>query len=462
LTDDLYLGCCLVWIVVGLLAFGRAVSRAWAGAGLSLTFFLGMAINHFVGGMLFLLPWYAPRDRSMVEQGFAASTLGIAAFAVGCFGIAPALSRRFRSVPGAEATQSGNDAFKPLLVIGIGCYAGMFGLGQIPSLTSVFSVGMLYVLVALCLAICLAYRQGNRRRTYALLAAGLTLPLFTIVTQGFLGYGTGYALLILSFFVSLDRRPVRLLVLGLPLGLIALSFYVNYMRDRSAIRRVVWGGSGYEARIEQVESTLQSFEWFDPHKKEHLDRIDLRLNQNRLVGAAIAYVPSHRDLATGETLWMALLAVVPRAVWPDKPVQAGSMDLVSQYTGIHFSRGTSVGMGMIFEFYVNFGLPGIFWGLLLIGVAVGVADQRAGAALRAGLPLEFGRWLVVGIILANVLGSLAEITASLAAAALLHLAIKRLVVPRTAPGGADSNDSPHGRMLIPGSSFPNRIFRDRT
>jgi len=93
--------------------------------------------------------------------------------------------------------------------------------------------------------------------------------------------------------------------------------------------------------------------------------------------------------------------------------------LVSKYTGITFQQGTSVGMGPIFELEINFGSIGVFLGMLLLGVLLGVADRKAGAALRLDDPLTFGKWFLIGIITQNALGSFAETTASLAAALIL-------------------------------------------
>src|SRR5262249_48114281 len=144
-------------------------------------------------------------------------------------------------------------------------------------------------------------------------------------------------------------------VAGLLLGFVGLSVYVSYMRDRSEIRDVVWGGQSLGDRVDRVATTFHAFEWFDPSKDEHLARIDSRLNQSFLVGAAVSRLSDIGGFAGGETLWDALIAVVPRALWPDKPVVAGSGNLVTRFTGIEFAAGTSVGIGQVMEFYVNFG-----------------------------------------------------------------------------------------------------------
>jgi hypothetical protein len=269
-----------------------------------------------------------------------------------------------------------------------------------------------------------ASAKRDKKRFYALLAATMLIPIFTILTQGFLGFGVWYAIVVLSFVVMVYRRPLRLILAGSVLGFLALSFFVNYMRDRVEIRKEVWGGSSYETRVERLWESFQNFEWFNLRDNRQLERIDCRLNQNFLVGAAVSHLGFTRRFAHGETVWMAVLAFIPRAVWPDKPVSVGSMDLVSTYTGMLFAHGTSVGMGYIFEFYANFGRWGVCVGLAMIGVLVGIADRKSGAALRLGSPFDFAMWFMIGIMLQRSEASLIEVAPGVLLAVLLTIGVK--------------------------------------
>src|SRR5262249_5125365 len=144
----------------------------------------------------------------------------------------------------------------------------------------------------------------------------------------------------------------KIAVFGLAVGYLALSLYVTYMRDRKDIRAVVWGGEAYSSRVSTISRTLTEFEFLDIHNPDHIARIDERLNQNYLVGRAIEYLDQNPDgFAHGRTLWEAVLAVVPRAIWRDKPMVAGSGNLVTEFTGIQFVGETSVGIGHILEWY---------------------------------------------------------------------------------------------------------------
>ena len=431
MKDDLYIPSLLVWVAIGLTAALKSRGPSPRSVGLTLAFIVNMALNHWFGALVCFLPWYSPSGNDYVTEGFGLSTLGMIGFAVGCFLIAPfVLPSHHDDENWTEASWWPPQVLRTFALVGIGSFLAMAaGVGRLPSLSAVFATGFNFVLIAVCLAMWCAQQRGEYKRAHGWLAAAFVLPFFTMVTQGFLGYGVVYLVVVFSFYLLLSRHRVKLLLATLPLAFLALSFYVTYMRDRLEIREVVWGGKAYGSRISRVWETCRTMEWFDPWNPKHLDRIDQRLNQNRLVGAAVLHLQNTHSYANGETIWMALFALIPRAVWADKPEYAGSMNLVSRYTGLTFAAGTSVGMGVIFETYVNFGRYGVFLGLLLIGVIVGVADRKTAVALYTRQPLAFGRWFLVGIIMMNVLGSFAEITASLAGAFILTLAVNRYLQP---------------------------------
>ena len=123
----------------------------------------------------------------------------------------------------------------------------------------------------------------------------------------------------------------------------------------------------------------------------------------------------------------ALLAFVPRAIWPEKPVFAGSGDLVSKYTGMQFSEGTSVGIGQVMEFYINFGTAGVIVGFLIMGIIVTFIDITAGQRLWHDDWQIFALWYLTGISFLQVGGSLVEVTssagASIGAALLVNKAL---------------------------------------
>jgi len=255
----------------------------------------------------------------------------------------------------------------------------------------------------------------------------LAPPLLTVITRGFIGYGAVATLSVLIFLSNFVRSRIKIIVAGSLLGYMAISVYVTYMRDRKEIRVTVWGGQSLSNRFDRLMQTTSTFEWFDPSNQQHLERIDDRLNQSYLVGSAAARLDQTADFAYGETLWDAALALIPRALWPDKPITAGSGNLVSRYNGFHWEAGTSVGIGQVMEFYINFGTTGVVIGFMIFGVIVTALDILATERLANGDLHGFVLYFLPGLSFLQVGGQLVEITASAAAALLVAVVVNRFL-----------------------------------
>jgi hypothetical protein len=141
--------------------------------------------------------------------------------------------------------------------------------------------------------------------------------------------------------------------------------------------------AGILDRVDRLSALVTEFQFLDLASPDHVAALDARLNQNWLVGAAIMY---HEDgsvpFAYGATV--PLWALIPRAVWPGKPEIGGGGDVVSEFTGIRFAEGTSVGTGQPLEFYINFGIPGVLIGFLGLGFLLMRLDQGIMRSLAAG------------------------------------------------------------------------------
>lgn len=71
------------------------------------------------------------------------------------------------------------------------------------------------------------------------------------------------------------------------------------------------------------------------------------------------------EFAYGSTMVDGLIAVVPRAVWENKPTVAGYANFVGQFTGITRDDNTSVGVPVQFELYANGGPPWVIGGIFV-------------------------------------------------------------------------------------------------
>jgi hypothetical protein len=159
----------------------------------------------------------------------------------------------------------------------------------------------------------------------------------------------------------------------------------------------------------------------------HLELINARLNQNSLVGSSVQHIERTKTFAEGDTLWTAVYALIPRIIWPEKPISAGSGGLVTKYTGIKFAEGTSVAIGMILEFYVNFGTYFVFLGMLAVGLVLRALDFHAGRNLKLGDYTQYATCYLAGLSLLNVLGSFVEISVCFVAAIVVARLARRWI-----------------------------------
>jgi hypothetical protein len=124
-------------------------------------------------------------------------------------------------------------------------------------------------------------------------------------------------------------------------------------------------------------------------------------------------------------------AVIPRAIWPDKPAVGGSGDLVEQFTEIEFPEGTSVGTGQVLEFYMNFGMAGVLVGFAILGFVLMRLDQGVMRALVIGNMHGVMQLALPGLALLQPMGSLLEmIVSAVSAIVLAQLLVRsKLLVP---------------------------------
>ncbi|MCO5168002.1 MAG: hypothetical protein M9894_16785 [Planctomycetes bacterium] len=426
----------LVWVLAAAFIVRRGLARP-SGA-LTIAYLFNLGLTHWVAASIYVLDWQGRSDPTLVVSGFQLATVGVVALAVGV-GLGPHLFALRRAARGASTRARPVPAPPSLsparyVAWGLCCYFVLLPLlAGLPSVVSVASAGLSLALAGVVVGCWRALRAGDSRRFSLWLSSVFLFPVFTVITQGFLGYGVVAVSNCLAAVATMyTRHRVRTIAFTVLIVYSGLSVYVSYIRDRQQIRASVWGGQQFDARADRLLETVSTLEPFDPTEERHLRRIDARLNQNLLVGAAREYLGTGRaSYALGETLLLSVAAVVPRAIWPDKPVRAGSMGFVTRFTGIRFAEGTSVGMGQVFEFYINFGLLGVFTGFILFGVCLSILDELCAARLVSGDVRGLLALYVPGLSLVQAGGALAEVTAGFAGGAVLVLMVHRIGSTRT-------------------------------
>lgn len=426
------------FIVVGLWlgTFAILITLAWRGAipvvGLALTYSFALATIHLLGGLVQLLPWHVVRERADTIAGFCLTGYALTGLLIGNGLLSPWLFGRVqdKSRPRRWSPPTRLLAGQYTLIGLLSYFLGAGSIGFIPSLSAVLGGGLPLAVGGLCLLWWNFWMTGQRAKAWWVAAATAILPALTVLLKGYLGYGV-FALATVGCFIAVFYRPrATLLLIGLCAAISGISLFSTYAKARSEIRRAVWEEKTLSERLQVAYTSLEkNWGWFDAKSETHLMPIEERLNQNHLVGAAYRNLNEEAvEFARGETCIDSLLALIPRLVWPDKPVWAGSGTLVTRFTGIRFDAHTSVGIGHVMELYVNFGEYGLFLGFVVLGLFLGLVDMLAGSHLQNGDGKAFISWFVPGQALLQVEGNFAEMTASFAGFAVLCAVVNRFVI----------------------------------
>lgn len=419
----------LAWAALLLALVVVVIGRSHNGGALTLAYFLGLSLIHVPGVLPVIFSRLDLADTDVTEIGFEMTLLGMAAFVIGTMVAGGGLGRH--AAPRRDSPQKRARAFNRFgaraLALGIAAYFVFIPISfSIPSLNSVASALATLLILGFWLILYGAVIGHDGSRIITTLALLPLLPLATLVSVGFLGYGVYWVLSVITFLFIIARQRVLFYVATPMVIYLGLSLFVTYMGERAGVRQLVWQEHATLIdRLDRASTIVTKFQLLDLNSPDHVTALDDRLNQNALVGAAVLHHEAgFSDFAYGATLpfW----AVIPRAVWPDKPTVGGGLDVVSDFTGIQFAEGTSVGAGQVLEFYINFGVPGIGLGFFLLGFILMRLDHGIMHALAANNMRGFLLRAMPGLTLLQPGGNLLEIVVAAAAAFIVAHAVGRI------------------------------------
>ena len=287
---------------------------------------------------------------------------------------------------------------------------------NIPSIGAVISRGGAIWMLGVMLALRSAYQRRNRAMAARWLSLLAIYPILMLLLGGFMSYGAMVVIIVLSGLVITTRSPIKLGIVSVIALIAGMSVFLSYFQHRPEIREAVWNNGNSDQRINAVVTAAKDIRLPRASDKLQMFALDQRLNQNYFAGLAAQRIDAGMvDYLHGRSVWEGLQALVPRALWPDKPVRAGSGRIVSEMTGLVLSEETSFGVGNVMEFDINFGIPGVIIGFLVLGVVIGLLDLRAAISDMTG---DFGLAFmyfcpVIALIQPN--GSIVELMSGAAA-----------------------------------------------
>lgn len=115
-----------------------------------------------------------------------------------------------------------------------------------------------------------------------------------------------------------------------------------------------------------------------------------RISHTWLFAHVVAKSPSEVPFWGGETYKPLLTAMIPRAVWPGKPLEVTGGLFGKRYDLLEPTSATSLNLPWHIETYVNFGSVGVVVGMALIGAFLALLDKLLNAPGRRELEMGIG------------------------------------------------------------------------
>lgn len=265
----------------------------------------------------------------------------------------------------------------------------------------------------------LGLRAAVRSRDFYRMALWAMVPVAFSIVQifaiGFLSYASTDIIIVASALVVNARKYWHIFASVLFLTVFGLNVFVNYFENRDDIRTSIGLNATIQQRLNSVNT--RDLHFFNPSNPDDLAALDQRLNQNLFVGlAAVRIDLGAAEYEYGNSIVQGLIALVPRALWPDKPVFGGSPQIVAEMTGLQLNQNTSFGVGNVMEFYINFGMPSLIIGFILLGWIIAVLDIKAAQADSRGQLGTVLLYFLPAVALIQPNGSIVEMSGGVGAA----------------------------------------------
>jgi hypothetical protein len=161
--------------------------------------------------------------------------------------------------------------------------------------------------------------------------------------------------------------------LAVLLGL-AFIFVLQAVKDEYRSKLELGGqGQNIEKFLSSIDERLIENE---TAKSSNVERFVVRINQGWIISSIMNRVPRWTPHAKGETVLVALKAsVLPRFLFPDKP-KAGGRENFEKYSGFKLQSSTSMGISLLGEAYINFGVRGAWVFMFVFGLISSFVIQQ--------------------------------------------------------------------------------------
>ena len=376
----LFLGCLLLAATVGILLTQCRTSLLGLNI-LNLFTVASATLSTFFFGTIFDLLPKSFSDEQVVVVSY--SVAGLLAMVLGIYlGWRPLIKQkrarqglnRYAMVPDHFSEQIGWLSF----VVGATFELGSRYVYDIPTISTAFNCLASLARLGLFILLIRALHDGRWNKFVSACAIYAMMSILGALTTGFsfIRINTLIPLFMIWYgFRGLTFRNVTAPVATL---LLATPFITAWLDTRNLIR---------EGTLEGYSLLNQAAVFFReyvvnldyPSPTSIMRTIVERVDMTDILAAQVRYQPDYEPYAFGETIYSSFYTLIPRFLWPDKPIVAGGSEFVARFTGLYRAAddATSVGLPYPFELFANGG-----WFFVVLGLGV---IGYIGARLELGL-----------------------------------------------------------------------------
>lgn len=252
----------------------------------------------------------------------------------------------------------------------------------LPKLVSIPLVGFVFFLMGLLLYVAAGYYFYLYPRYRMLIL--LSLLGLTFIQAVFSGLFHNFLLTSIFLFAIYIKVEVGFFkkVVALAMALIVINVIQTVKHE---YRNEIWEGKAtnqIEVFVNLIEKKYfqGEFSWDTFFTAENSQEsggvkgVATRMNQGWIISKVMNYVPRNQDYLKGETINDALSAsLLPRFLFPEKASGLDSKETFEKVTGLELIKGTSMGLSLVGEFYVNYGILGAWIGLFIYGLFISLS-----------------------------------------------------------------------------------------
>ena len=178
----------------------------------------------------------------------------------------------------------------------------------------------------------------------------------------------------IGMYAAYVLRPTTAKKIVAVMAALVFVFVLQAAKDEYRGRLMKEGRTEYVEKF--IETVDQRFEDNERSRGNNVENVVNRINQGWIISRIMTVVPDHRSFAGGSTVVTALKAsVLPRFLYPDKPVAGGKANY-EKYTGFILQSSTSMGISLLGEAYINFGLQGAWLFMFVFGLVSSFIIKR--------------------------------------------------------------------------------------